>query len=148
MYLIAILYNKLISESSRARENSKTFMWNTQMSQRYQDECHILYLRGSVMDLTDLVNSILTMNHKNIALHQWRVINKIFRIYIGSTQPRAVHPLPNAKDVYSPPYPLPCLCTSWSPSPGSSMIVAVFLFFSYRAVSTGKSSSANDYLPF
>ena len=27
------------------------------------------------------------------------------------------------------------------------MIVAVFLFFSYRAVSTGKSSSANDYLP-
>ena len=35
-----------------------------------------------------------------------------FYIYIGSTQPRAVHPLPNAKDVYSPPYPLPCLCSS------------------------------------
>ena len=69
-------------------------------------------------------------------------------IYIGSTQPRAVHPLPNAKDVYSPPYPLPCLCSSWSPSPDSSMIVAVFLFFSYRALSTGKSSLANDYLPF
>ena len=69
-------------------------------------------------------------------------------IYIGSTQPRAVHPLPNAKDVYSPPYPLPCLCFSWSPSPGSSMIVAVFLFFFYRAVSTGKSSSANYYILF
>ena len=29
---------------------------------------------------------------------------------------------------------------------GSSIIVAVFLFSSYRAVSTGKSSLANDYL--
>ena len=71
----------------------------------------------------------------------------LFQMYV-STQPRAVHPLPNAKDVYCPPYPLPYLCSSWSQSPGSSMIVAVFLFFSYRAVSTGKSSSANDYLPF
>ena len=38
--------------------------------------------------------------------------NYILYIYIGSTQPRAIHPLPNAKDVYSPPYPLPCLCSS------------------------------------
>ena len=34
-------------------------------------------------------------------------------------------------------------CISWSPSLGSSMI-AVFLFSSYRAVSTGKFSSTNN----
>ena len=46
-------------------------------------------------------------------------------IYIGSIQPRAVHPLPNAEDVYLLQYLLPCFCSSWSPSLGSSMIVAV-----------------------
>ena len=65
-------------------------------------------------------------------------------LLLGSIQPRDVHPLSNAKYVCLMPY-LPCFCSSWSPSPGSSMIVAVFLFFSYRAVSSGKSSSANDY---
>ena len=39
-------------------------------------------------------------------------------------------------------------CFSWSPSLGSSMIVAVFLFFFYRAVSSGNFSSANDCHPF
>ena len=41
-----------------------------------------------------------------------------------------------------------CFCLSWDPSIGSYTIVALFLFSSYRAASTGKSSSVNDYLPF
>ena len=44
-------------------------------------------------------------------------------------------------------YMLPCFCFSWSQSL-CSMIVTVFLLSFYRAVSTGKSSSANDYLPY
>ena len=72
----------------------------------------------------------------------------IYTSTVGSIQPRALHPLPNAKDLDLLPHLLPCFCFSWSPSPGSSMIVAVFLFSSYRTVSTGKSSLANDYLPW
>ena len=57
------------------------------------------------------------LNSKYIAL--------MLYIYIGSIQPKAVHPLPNAKDVYLLPCPLPCSFSSWGQSPGSSMIVAV-----------------------
>ena len=69
-------------------------------------------------------------------------------IYIGSIQSRAVQLLPNTKDVYPLSYHLPSFCFSWSPSLGSSKILPVFLFSSYRAVSTCKYSLANDYLPF
>ena len=51
---------------------------------------------------------------------------------LESIQIRAVHPLPNAKDVNLLPYLLPYFCFSWSPSLGSSMIAAVFLFSSYH----------------
>ena len=66
-------------------------------------------------------------------------------LLLGSIQPRAVLPLLNGKHVYRLPYLLPCFCSLWSPSLGSSMIVAVFLFSSCRAVSTGKSSFAKAH---
>ena len=74
------------------------------------------------------------------------LVNKF--LLLGSMQPRAVHPLPNAKDIYPLPYLLPGFWFSWSPSLGSSMIVAIFLFSSYRAVSSGKSSSILRRCPY
>ena len=67
-------------------------------------------------------------------------INLQLFIYIGSIQPRAVHPLPNAKDVHHIFFHVSALHEVRHL--GSSMIVVVFLFSSYRAVSTGKSSLA------
>ena len=57
---------------------------------------------------------------------KWKVL------LLGSIQLRTVYPFPNAKDVYRLPYLFPCFCFSWSPSLGSSVIVAVFLSSSLR----------------
>ena len=76
------------------------------------------------------------------------IVNQIMFsvLLLGSIQAIAVHPLPDARDAYLLPYLLPCFCFSWSPSLGSSIIVVVFLFSSYREVSIGKYSLANDYV--
>ena len=70
-------------------------------------------------------------------LHQIYGILLLLLLLLGSTQSRAIHPLPNAKDVYPLPFLLPGFCFSWSPSLDSSVIVMVFLLSSYRALSTG-----------
>ena len=79
----------------------------------------------------------LTKIFSNVILFSISII-----FLLGIIEPRAVHPLPNTKHVSLLPCLLPCFCFSWISSLGSSMIVAVFLFYSYRAVSAGKSSSA------
>ena len=68
-------------------------------------------------------------------------MGKKYLLLLGYIQSRAVLPLPSAKDFYPLPY-LPLFCISWNRSLGSTMILGVFLFSSYRAVSIGKSSLA------
>ena len=69
----------------------------------------------------------------------------LFLLLLRSIEIRGVYRLSNVIYVYLLKFLLPCLCFSWSPSLCSFMIVAVFLFSSYRSVST---CSTNYYLPF
>jgi hypothetical protein len=55
-------------------------------------------------------------------------------------QLKAVYLSPNAKYVYFLRYILLCFCFSWNQTLGFSIMVAVFLFSSYRVVSTGESN--------
>ena len=98
---------------------------------------HTLY--GNNQFCSKHSNSCCLYNFPNTTLHLLMIMTifpthskyYIYRIYTAKSRPST---------------PIRQKCLSWSPSPGSSMIV--FLFFSYRAVSTFKSSLANGYLPF